>query len=433
MAVTYIGTPYKIWNTATQQYDTYYHLTHANAVIQTDEKKFISKTLLDFLTEIYGGGGSSVKYSDLVSRVSTNEDDIYNLKDAVNVLSAYFAEGQASEMIDNLSEILTFVNSSQIAEGTTLAQFIDSLMPNLNFNGKNIVFDEDVNFYAPTGAGNIGYILVSNGANNAPTWTNILTLSKLTLNSELILGTYSTINGNLIPITSESMSLGDITNKWLNGYIKNIYATDIQTSSFKSNGKTIDQHISANGIKSVVAKTTPPNASDYGRDNLIDGLVWIDTSGTPTGDTGGSVFSLKFKYKAPSDVAQQFDAFFNNNVTNRQTLGTNTEIPIVYFDTSLGLMALCISYSYLETNSEGYDTYEIRMAINKWNTSTQKYDIFYDVVFGINNEYSYELGYHFTHAYGYDVILPGGKILYDTTNSIFIDFPNIYTFEIVGG
>jgi hypothetical protein len=430
MAVTYIGTPYKIWNNTTQEYDTYYHLTHANAVIQTDDKKFISKTLLDFLTEVYGGGGSSVKYSDLVSRVSTNEDDIYNLKDAVNVLSAYFTEGQASEIIDNLGEILTFVSSSQVTEGTTLAQFIDSLMPNLNFNGKNIVFDEDVNFYAPADAGNTGYILVSNGANNAPTWTNVLTLSKLTLNTELILGAYSTINGNLIPITNESMSLGDITNKWLNGYIKNIFATDIQTSSFKSNGKTIDQHISANGIKSVIAKTTPPNASDYGRDNLIDGLVWIDTSGTPTGDTGGNVYSLKIKYTYSAGILSSFTVFYNDNSPNKSKVGDeNNPTPIVTFDTSLGLMALCI---HKEDGNSGEES--IILSIRRWNSSEQKYYDYYAELCSATRTYSVTYDdWEFVHIYGEDVTLPSGKVLLDNKDSLFKNFPNIYTFEIVGG
>lgn len=263
---TIIGSFLQIYNKTTSTWDTHYFTTHANAIIQTTEKQFISEELKNFIKDIKGDtSGNYIDYGELTDTVLSNTNEISGVKGRVSSIEALINLDE-DNIISNLQEILDFISAAEISEGKTITEFVDDITK-LKVNDTNpIGATNEISIYAPTNKGTVDQILVSTGTS---------------------------------------------------------------TPQFKT-------------IKNVVVKETTPSASDYGKTSFQGGEIWIDTgSTTPSEPT--TAYNLKLVYNTSFEtggftgVINFYNFLEDNNVTNN-----GVTVPILYFESNEGLMALCI-------------------------------------------------------------------------------------------
>lgn len=324
MPMTYIGSIYQKYNKDLNEWVTHYLRTHANAVITTEDRTFVSEEQKEFLSSLMGDGSGTegTAYGELVNKVNILEQFKVGIEDL-------FTEGIGSTTIDQLHEIVNFVSGSNIGEGMTLGQFINSLNK-LKINNQSIA-GIDYSIYAPTSAGTAGYVLKSNGS-GAPTWTNNLTLTSLVVNTDITVG--GKLLGSLKDIGTSESPFGTA------------YVNSIRSNQIYANGKNVTS------MKNAVTKATQPTAEDYGRNELVDGLVWVDTGTAPiTPASWRHSLTLKYIALKTSEVndlmiymgtSAEWGDFFKYVAPNMDldSIPEFKIIPIVEFETSSGIVIL---------------------------------------------------------------------------------------------
>ena len=160
---TIIGAFLQIYNKDTGQWDTHYFTTHANAIIQTTEKQFISEELKNFIKNIKGDiSGNYIDYDELTDTVLSNTNEISGVKSRVSSIEALINLDE-DNIISNLQEILDFISAAEITEGKTITEFVDDITK-LKVNDTNpIGATNEISIYAPTNKGTVDQILVSTG------------------------------------------------------------------------------------------------------------------------------------------------------------------------------------------------------------------------------------------------------------------------------
>lgn len=335
---TIIGSFLQIYNKITSTWDTHYFTTHANAIIQTTEKQFISEELKNFIKDIKGDiSGNYIDYDELTDTVLSNTNEIALVKFRVKSIEDLINLDNDS-IISNLQEIIDFIKNAEISEGKTITEFVDDITK-LKVNDTNpIGATNEISIYAPTNKGEVDQILVSTGTS---------------------------------------------------------------TPQFKT-------------IKNVVVKETTPSASDYGKTSFQGGEIWIDTgSTTPSEPT--TAYNLKLVYNTSfgtgggvTGAIGFYDFLEDNNVTN-----DGVTVPILYFESNEGLMALCIFKNSAGTS----DSFESGLGLYKWNTNTNKYDILYNnPMFRCVYIYPYLDPGHQQFYGGTDIIIPGGRLVLNNEN-----------------
>lgn len=349
---TIIGAFLQIYNKNTGQWDTHYFTTHANAIIQTTEKQFISEGLKNFIKNIKGDiSGNYIDYDELTDTVLSNTNEITGVKSRVSSIEALINLDE-DNIISNLQEILDFISEAEITEGKTITEFVDDITK-LKVNDTNpIGATNEISIYAPTNKGTVDQILVSTGTS---------------------------------------------------------------TPQFKT-------------IKNVVVKETTPSASDYGKTAFQGGEIWLDTSGVIPG-APITIYNLKLVYDTTFNNQTDLFAFYHfTNKPENAPLFADGFAPLLYFETNEGLMAFGISKS----GASGEVT--LSPCLQKWNNSTNKYDLPYgDSMFQCI--YIVDAGGDISNHYFYggrDLIVPGGRLILSVEDKYTqLDINKPYTLTVV--
>lgn len=160
---TYLGSIYKVKQADGEGWNFHLFATHADAVIEGDNKKFVSQDELSFIQTLIGGGGTGdTAYNELVDKANTNEGNITGLQDDVNAINVLIGADEDG-IVNKLEEIINFIEQSAIEEGMSIEDFVESLRADLKINNVEIGSETVKNIYAPTSPGTTDQILVSTG------------------------------------------------------------------------------------------------------------------------------------------------------------------------------------------------------------------------------------------------------------------------------
>lgn len=374
----FIGTVYK-----EKQPDGSWHFhlfaTHVDAVVTTPDKTFLSQSQLEFLQNLIGGGDTGdTAYSDLVEQVDENSDKIAIIE------------------IDVANHTVSISNNTQAIAANAGA--ISNLQTQVNAINALVSADSD---------------------NIINTLTDIINFIEQANITEGMSLTYF--------ISSMQLNLRVNGVKVNNTVQTNIYAP--------TSAGTADQILVSTGgtpvfktIKTVVEKPTAPTPADYGKTAFQGGEIWLDTSGVIP-DAPITIYNLKLVYDTTFNNPTDLFAFYHfTNKPENAPLFADGFAPLLYFETNEGLMAFGISKS----GASGEVTLSPRL--QKWNNSTNKYDLPYgDSMFQCT--YIVDAGGDISNHYFYggrDLIVPGGRLILSVEDKYTqLDINKPYTLTVV--
>lgn len=351
---TYIGSIYKTRKTD-GTYDSHYWLTHANAVLTTSEKTFITQDQLDFVDSLLGEGSTGgVSFTDLVDRVEAVEGSLGTVSGDVATqlgelgtrlisIEEFFSMGEDQDnIISSLNEIYDFVKNAAITEGTTFEDFIQSFSPNLSAYGGNIAPEV-------TSTHNLG--------SSTHKWKDLYLSGKV--NSATLGTTSNATIGGTLGVTGVT-TLAALTTTGLisaNNGLTLGDGKDIKASSWNhykvGTGGLGDM---VHNVKEIYVGNVAPTNTNYNRVALSEGLVWVDTSGNIEG--GGQIIAngINIKFKMLYNDTLTKNALleaFKSSIYRKTTLhSAGGKRILLIVDTPNGFYNL----NYYQTNSSDGNT-----------------------------------------------------------------------------